>query len=355
MKMSVFQTTVTAGSNQRGFSLVELMVAITVGLILMTGVVQMFLSSKTVFSTQQGISRIQETGRLAMEFLSKDIREAGYMGCLSRYNPVTYFSTLNDPENFMVNFQTGIEATTEPPDVLDISPLADTPVLIIRTANGGGASLTEKNNLSSGQLFIENTGQTGDKCWSGVCEEDILVLTDCSKARIFQATSVQAAGTGSGAKVNITHSKQNGMTPGNRLSSWGDSPTAQFEEGGEIIKIRTLAYYLAENANGRPALYLKEGFNDPMELLEGVENMALQFGVDTNADAQVDNYVALDGVGNWDNVLAVRVELLVQSADDNIIPEQQTYDFAGVEGIEPGDRRIRQVFTSTVGIRTRLN
>ncbi len=338
--------------NQRGFSLVELMVAITVGLILMTGVVQMFLSSKTVFSTQQGISRVQETGRLAMEFLSKDIREAGYMGCLSRYNPVSYFSTLNDPDAFLVDFQTGIEATMAPPESLGISPLDGTPVLVIRTANGGGASLTEKNNLTSGQLFIENTGKTGDKCWSGICEEDILVLTDCAKARIFQATNVQEAGGGS--KVNIAHAKQASMTPGNRLSAWGNSPTAQFEQGGEIIKIRTLTYYLGENTQERPALFLKEGFDDPVELLEGVENMNLQFGIDTNTDARVDNYVDLAGVGNWDNVLAVRVELLVQSADDNVSPEPQTYTFGGEE-VTAEDRRIRQVFTSTVGIRTRIN
>ena len=45
---------------QRGFSLIELMVAMVIGLVLMTGVVQMFLSSKQVFSTQQGISRVQK-------------------------------------------------------------------------------------------------------------------------------------------------------------------------------------------------------------------------------------------------------------------------------------------------------
>lgn len=345
-------TTDSVTGSQRGFSLVELMVAITVGLILMTGVVQMFLSSKTVFSTQQGISRVQETGRLAMEFLAKDIREAGYMGCLSRYNPISYFSTLNDPDEFLVDFQTGIEATMAPPESLGISPLANTPVLIVRTANGGGASLMEKNNLTSAQMFIENTGETGDGCWSGVCEGDILVLTDCAKARVFQASNV--TGNKGNDKVNIAHSKKNGMTPGNRLSAWGNSPTAQFEEGGEVIKIRTLAYYLGENTQGRPALFLKEGYDDPVELLEGVENMNLQFGVDTNADARVDNFVELAAVGNWDNVLAVRVEFLVQSADDNVSPEPQTYTFAGEE-VTAEDRRIRQVFTNTVGIRTRIN
>jgi len=351
MKMSVIKPAVRL-DKQRGFSLVELMVAITVGLILMTGVVQMFLSSKTVFSTQQGISRVQETGRLAMDFLSKDIREAGYMGCLSRYNPISYFSTLNDPNAFLVDFQTGIEATSAAPDSLNITPLSDTPVLIVRTANAGGASLLENNNPTSAQMFVENTGQTGAGCWSGVCEGDILVLTDCAKARVFQATGV--TGSEGNSKVNIVHSQQGSMTPGNRFASWGDSPTAQFEEGGEVIKIRTLVYYLAENSSGRPALFVKEGYQDPVELLEGIENMHLQFGVDSSANGRVDNYVELASVSNWDNVLAVRLELLVQSTDDNVSPEPQTYTFAGTE-VAAEDRRIRQVFTNTVGIRTRLN
>src|SRR5690554_5044513 len=69
---------------QQGLSLVELMISITLGLVLMTGVMQMFLSSRTVFSTHQAISRIQENGRLAMEFISQDVRMAGFMGCMSR-------------------------------------------------------------------------------------------------------------------------------------------------------------------------------------------------------------------------------------------------------------------------------
>ena len=71
----------TFKAEQRGLSLVELMIAIALGMVLMLGVMQMFLSSRVVFSTQQGMSRIQETGRLAIEFLSRDIRMAAYYGC----------------------------------------------------------------------------------------------------------------------------------------------------------------------------------------------------------------------------------------------------------------------------------
>lgn len=345
--------TVHSVKHQSGFSLVELMVAITVGLILMTGVVQMFLSSKTVFTTQQGISRVQETGRLAIEFLAKDIREAGYMGCMSRAG-INFFNTLNDPTAFEVDFETGIQAFNGKPDdvTLNPEPIADTPSLVIRSANGSGVSVESDNNLNNLQTF-NPLGKTGENCSSGICNEDILIVTDCAKARVFQTNNVQD----NGDTMKINHSGAE-MTPGNAYPTWGGnkSPNEKFGPGSEIIKIRTLVYYIAENPETkRPGLYLKEGFAPAFELLEGVENMSLQFGVDTNADARVDNTVDIAGVGNWESVIAVQLELLVQSPDDYVIPEEQTYDFAGKEGIKPGDKRIRQVFNTTVGIRTRLN
>src|SRR5690606_4166664 len=89
---------------QQGLSLIELMIAIALGLVLMLGVIQMFLSSREVFSTQQAMSRIQETGRLSIEFMANDIRMAGYAGCADRN---TLFE--NDlPENNVFNdFTTG--------------------------------------------------------------------------------------------------------------------------------------------------------------------------------------------------------------------------------------------------------
>lgn len=352
---------VNSVKHQSGFSLVELMVAITVGLILMTGVVQMFLSSKTVFTTQQGISRVQETGRLAIEFLSKDIREAGYMGCMSRTG-IHYFSTLKDANNFEVDFETGIQAFNGMPTNADGSaidpaplspkPIEGTPSLVIRSANGVGVSVESDNNNNNLWAF-NPLGETGKDCYSGICNEDILIVTDCAKARVFQTNNVQ----GSGDPMKINHSNAD-MTPGNKYPTWGGDkapPSEQFGAGSEIIKIRTLVYYIAENPETkRPGLYLKEGFAPAFELLEGVENMSLQFGVDTNADARVDNTVDIAGVGNWGSVIAVQLELVVQSPDDNVIPETQKYTFAG-ELVDPKDKRIRQVFNTTVGIRTRLN
>src|SRR3990172_12930451 len=67
--------------SQQGLSLVELMVAISVGLILLAGVLQIFISSKQTYRVNDALARLQENGRYAMYLLSKDIRMAGFTGC----------------------------------------------------------------------------------------------------------------------------------------------------------------------------------------------------------------------------------------------------------------------------------
>lgn len=73
MNVSIFTT-----KRQTGFTLVEIMLAITLSLILIAGVVQVYLSSKTSFRVQNQLSRLQENQRISVEFLQRDIRQAGF-------------------------------------------------------------------------------------------------------------------------------------------------------------------------------------------------------------------------------------------------------------------------------------
>jgi prepilin-type N-terminal cleavage/methylation domain-containing protein len=65
--------------HQQGLSLVELMVALVLGLLLMTGIIQVFLSSKQTYATNEAMARMQENGRFALEFMSRSARLAGYI------------------------------------------------------------------------------------------------------------------------------------------------------------------------------------------------------------------------------------------------------------------------------------
>ena len=62
------QGSVTPYQNQRGLTLVELMVAMLLGVFLIGGVMQIFISSKQTYRMQENLSRLQENGRFALDF-----------------------------------------------------------------------------------------------------------------------------------------------------------------------------------------------------------------------------------------------------------------------------------------------
>lgn len=64
---------------ERGFSIVELMIALLLGVILLGGVIQVFLSSRQTYSANEAMSRMQENGRFALEFIARSARLAGYI------------------------------------------------------------------------------------------------------------------------------------------------------------------------------------------------------------------------------------------------------------------------------------
>lgn len=70
------------GTSQRGFGLIELMIAMTLGLILVLGVSQIFLASKRSFVVQQQLAVLQENARFVLTRVSRDVRQVGMFGCL---------------------------------------------------------------------------------------------------------------------------------------------------------------------------------------------------------------------------------------------------------------------------------
>src|SRR5690606_30860013 len=66
---------------ERGISLVELLIAMALGLMLSLGVIQVFDSHRVSYRTQEALSQVQESARVAMAVLSRDIRLAGFWGC----------------------------------------------------------------------------------------------------------------------------------------------------------------------------------------------------------------------------------------------------------------------------------
>jgi len=354
---------------QRGLSLVELMIAITLGLILLTGVMEVFLSSKNVFSSQQALSRIQESGRMAVEFLSRDIRMAGFMGCASRSEAIKVTNRLKDAATVTFNFSEGIKGYSQADFPKASSKVtqdikADTDVIVVRSASSNGVYLTANNDSET--LFVNTVASTGtckDKKTpvSGLCIEDIVVVTDCEKANVFQITNVEA-GTGTEAgKVIIKHAAM-----GNAVSTWGGSTDKQntFNASAQLLAATSTVYFIADGTAGengvpaRPSLW--QNINGTsLELLQGVEDMRITYGMDTEADPDFipNEYKLAKDVTDWKKVISVRLELLVASIEDGVTQDHQVYTFP-TDAKDPTtaeDFRLRQIFSTTIAIRNRIN
>ena len=100
-------------SYQTGMTLIEIMIALLIGAFFLGGVIQIFIGSKQTYRMQEGLSRLQENGRFALDFLSKDIRMAGFMGSPCN-NGATLTNNLNSPTDFFNDFGTAIQGFDQP-------------------------------------------------------------------------------------------------------------------------------------------------------------------------------------------------------------------------------------------------
>lgn len=348
---------------QKGLSLVELMISLTLGIVLMTGVVQMFLTSRITYNTQQAISRVQESGRIAMDILTTDLRMAGYMGCLNDSMDVSY--GLEASPDYRYQFDQGVlglegdaAALTEVLGVGEASP--DSEAIVVRRASSGSAPLVEEH-VEATNANLKVAGTPADGCILGgvLCQGSVAIISDCTKGRVFRAVNVSQGG----GKTTIAHSVGGGTSPKNSDNVLGN---LAFGPGAEVMALTSSTYYVAPSSfpNGDVevlSLWMKQGEEDPVELVEGVERMAFEYGVDNDVDngPPIDEYLTLDemDVADWANLRAVRVSLLLYGLDENVLPEPQSIEFAGEALADEvvADRRMRQVFTTTVGIRGRTN
>ncbi len=321
--------------NQRGLSLVELMVAITIGLLLLAGVIQVFASTKQTYRVHEGLSRVQESGRFAMEFLTRDLRMAGFWGCTRSTNNLTnhlnfdFDSTGNgtaDSYSEALSFNnSGIEGT-------DNDGVNNSDRIVIRGAFGTGLNVQPPFGPTPSADIRTSAGNS-------LAQGDIVIVSDCQQADVFQITNANPGTSGS-----ITHNTGTG-TPGNATQ-----PLSKiYVEDAQIYRAQTLVYTIQNGADNQPAL-----FRNGVELVNGINSMQVLYGEDTNASGTANYYVIADNVVDMDNVVSVQISLLVQSDSDNLSTSPQSYTFNGVTSTA-ADNRLYQVFTSTIAIRNRTS
>ncbi|MDF1692178.1 MAG: PilW family protein [Zhongshania sp.] len=337
--------------SQSGFGIVELMIAMTLGLSLSAAVIQVTLASQRSQRVLEALARLQESGRFAVSFLRKDIRMSGYMGCPNVQRIPVNVIAKNPPAD--LNFiAAGVLVGEDNVDANnDYDALENTDMLFIQRAVTPAATLT-------GNMAADNANIQINSNPAGLEADDYVFITDCITADLFSATNV-SNDNGNSGHITIAHANNNNIT--NKLSK-------VYGSDAEIMGFQSLVYFVRDSGRNTPAgnpihsLWVQArnlGGAAPVatELVEGVENMQISYGEDTNDDRNIDVYHTAATVGNWAAVLSVRIELLLHSTDDNIVGAagefvQNNLIFNGAP--VPSDQRLRQVYSTAVAIRNRL-
>jgi type IV pilus assembly protein PilW len=266
----------------RGFSLIELMIAMTIGLVISLVVGQLFIGSRQAFTSTDSLSRVQENSRYALTVISREMRSASFR---------------SDPR---VPRATAYPAGTTPS---------------LNGTDGGGTA--------SDLITVRFQGSgNGTGTPDGT-------MQDCVGNRIDYGTAV----------VN-TFFVQNDTS--NLNNDNAAEPTLFCNSTGT-----------GTCAVGAAGCYA---------LVPGVENMQIVYGEDTgaqpyttNPDGSIDRWIAAGSVSNWDNVLSVRISLLLRT--DNRVgqtTDTRAYAMSGTSVSAPGnDTRLRRVFTSVINLRNR--
>lgn len=337
-----------AGGQRRcaGLTLVELMIAMVLSLVLMGGVLTIFASGKTTHQLQSGLATVQENGRHALYLLVRDIRGAGFGGCAGIV-PTNVNVIANDPPDNISSF-TGEEVLWGMNDVSGANPynaVAGTDVIRVRGA--GDSLIGLVGNTVPVNANIQTTVAKGF-----FEQDDILMITDCVSTDIFRATTVSQSGT----KSTIAHS--NSRNTSNFLSK-------PYGQDAFVMQFKSNTYFIRDtgrdNAAGDDILSLwgRDYDDNDLELVDGIEDMQIEYGVDADGNGQVDRFLdaaAVEAGGFWANVLAVRIALLVNSVD-NANREAVSYQYVGLTTtpVDASDFRLRQEMTSTVTLRNRVD
>lgn len=355
--------------NQQGLTLVELMIAMVLSLVLVAGVIQVYISNKQSYRVLEGQSRVQESARFALEFLTKDVREAGYSGCRAiEHMNVQIIAGTPLPGFGAGTAITGNEATSSSvwsptlPASINGTVVGDTDVLTIQKGSSCGATIANPvMSSTNGQLKVT----APNSC--SISAGDSIMIADCTDAHIFRASGVSTSGT----QQTISHGITGGTNLANHFCTGYSSPPSSgscasgkdklYGLEAELVKFTSLTYFIRLGAGGLNALWVFDNTRaasvaNPMELVEGVEDMQVTYGIDANGDDIVDSYSAanaVDTAGDWDKVVSAQISLLLETQEDNLTTVNQTYSYNGTTVTGP-DGRLRRVFTTTVGLRNRV-
>ncbi|QFS85893.1 MULTISPECIES: PilW family protein [unclassified Marinobacter] len=340
MSISTFAPSNMSKPKQSGLSLIELMIAVVLGLLLIAGVINIFLGTQQTNRTQEALARVQETGRFAVEILSRQAREAGMNGC-----PAGSVNNLLDPNG--TGYDAASMAGSEPFSFIDPDDLDGHVRGHVLTING--ARRLDLNLEASGNGSAGGGGQVPPinlTSSNGIAKGTIITVVgaDGYTCDLFQTGSAQNAN-------NLQRSTND--NPGNLSVSQARGVYSAFFGPIEVFEMASSSYYIRNNPAGIPSLYvLSRGDLD--EVVEGVYDMRLEYGIDSNGNGRVNQYVNHESMtaNQWEQAATIRIHLLAYNGEEGqVLETAQTGLLFRDSLFNAPDNRLYQVFTTTVAVR----
>lgn len=332
-------------NKQRGLTLVELMVALVLGLIVSVAVFTLFVSTLKSNNTHSHLSRLQESARFALHQMQTDLRMTGFRSCLGRkgstaetdttadVNLISGIQYHNDFDQPIQGFHAQGSSWTPALDasISSASPTQDSDIITVRFASGQGVHLSA--TMANGTADIPVLGNPDN-----LTTADDLLIADCAQSTVFKPTSLSA--------TSIAHT-----TSGNTSDNLGRA----YGTDAIVMPIKTVTYFVAPSqdiSNGL-SLWRKTNASAAEELADNIEQLKILYAEDSDGDLAPDRYVTANQVADMKNVIAIKLMLLARTLDDDLSAAGQQYTFNGVKVSTPTDKYIRRVYNMTVTIRNR--
>lgn len=343
---------------QKGLSLIELLVALALSAAVISGIIQVFISNRVAYNISESSIRAQENGRFALDFVSAGLRSSGDYGCFSdidntnqvvtdsdgtevENNNIQSFITSKDFNNadfIQTDIDIEIGGTFDGDPVAGYFDEPDSLTLFAPTGNRG--LVTAITSVAPITMAVDG----------GEFEEHQFVLvSDCNFGDLIELG--------------------NGTDETQIVDDTGNLRTDVYaKENATILvqEVNVIRYWVSttnNTLNTTSFSYESAGAQVVTQtLIDGIENIQFNYGVDTGSDGVPDYYASYDDVAanrDLDGVVAIKMHVLALagSGDDSeggVASQAQTITFAGQTRTAP-DLRLRKVFETTVALRNRIS
>lgn len=346
-----------------GFSLVEIMIGVTLGIIISIAILSVYIAQKNIYKTNVSQAGIQNAESAISQLVTPIVRAAGFSGCTnvlrgtSNLNPggppplgtlgtnpsmvMGYGSALGSPITITQANASNSSISTNWSPSLDASLLgkvqATSDVLIVLGAiPGSQPSGVTANTTGSSSMTVQNA--------TGLSSNQFGAISDCSKATIFAITSL--AGT------TVSHTSSAGsLTNANSVFS------VNYTVGAQFIGLTQTAFFVASDPSGQSSLMratLNTGGTWTVQaLIPGVDTMKVLYGIGSNG--ALSQYVTANAVTNWSQVYAIRIGFLIEGQQGSESFSQTQYSVIGTTVTVPSDNRLRHAFELTITLRNSLS